>query len=147
MPMKPVPHEMMELQAFIALLDTAGSNQFDWPAEVRVKTEQLLAHSAQARAEWQAAQTLDQLVSAVPEHVAPPGLHARILAGLPPESSGVIDQLVGWLTAGFWRPAILALTPLLFGTWLGSAIPVQEESSPALDLSSVLLDEVYTSYD
>ena len=137
----------MDLQVFIALLDAAGSNKTLWPAEVRVNAEQLLAHSAQARAELQAAQVLDQLVSAVPEHVAPPGLHARILAGLPPEMSGLVDQLVGWLTVGFWRPAISALVPLLFGAWLGAASPIQDESASALDLSSALLDEVYSTYD
>ena len=137
----------MDVQAFIALLDAVGSNKTLWPAEERANAEQLLARSAQARAELRAAQVLDQLVGAVPEHVAPPGLHARILAGLPPEKSGFIDQLVGWLTAGFWRPAIFALAPLLFGTWLGAAAPIQDESSSALDLSSALLDEVYSIYD
>lgn len=137
----------MDMQAFIALLDAAGSKKTAWPAIARAEAEQLLARSAQARAELQAAQTLDQLVAAVPEHVMPPGLHTRILAALPPETSGAFDQLVDWLTAGFWRPVALALTSLLFGIWLGSAVPVQQESSTALDLSSVLLDEVYVSYD
>jgi len=139
--------KMMEMQAFITLLDATGSNKATWPAELRAEAEQLLAHSAQARMELQAAQALDQLVAAAPEHVAPSGLHVRILSGLPPESSKIFDQLVGWLTAAFWRPAALALAPLMIGIWLGSAVPVQEETSPALDLSSVLLDEVYSSYD
>jgi hypothetical protein len=140
-------HKTMELQAFIALLDAMGSNRTAWPAEMRGEAEQLLARSALARAELQAAQALDEFVAAAPKHVAPPGLHARILAGLPPETSKTFDQLVSWLTAAFWRPAAFALAPLLFGIWLGSAVPVQEESSPALDLSSVLLDEVYENYD
>lgn len=139
--------KMMDMQAFITLLDGKGSNKATWPAELSAEAEQLLAHSAQARAELQAAQALDQLVAAAPEHLAPSGLHARILTGLPPESSKTFDQLVGWLTATFWRPAALALAPLLLGIWLGSAVPAQEESSPALDLTSVLLDEVYSSYD
>ncbi len=140
-------HKTMDLQAFITLLDAKGSNKTAWPAEMRVEAEQLLARSAPARAELQAAQALDELVVAAPKHVAPPGLHTRILAGLPPETSKTFDQLVGWLTAAFWRPAALALAPLLLGIWLGSAVPAQEESSPALDLTSVLLDEVYVSYD
>lgn len=140
-------HKTMDLQAFITLLDTMGSNKTAWPAEMLVEAEQLLARSAPARAELRAAQALDELVVATRKHVAPPGLHARILAGLPPETRSTFEQLVGWLTAGFWRPAVCALAPLLFGIWLGSAAPVQDESSPALDLSSVLLDEVYSSYD
>lgn len=147
MSMNTEPPKAMDLQAFIVLLDTVGSNKTLWPAEERVNAEQLLARSAQARAELRAAQVLDQLVSAAPKHVAPPGLHFRILAGLPPETNGFIDQLVGWLTAGFWRPAIFTLTPLLFGAWLGAAAPIEDESSSALDLSSALLDEVYSTYD
>jgi len=142
----------MDPQAFNALLDTAGSHQATWPAEVRDEVERLLAHSADARAELQAAQTLDQVlnqvIDSVSEHRAPPGLQARILAGLPADTVSFVDQWVDWLMAGFWRPAVLSLAPLLLGTWLGSAIPLPEdEPSPALDLSSVLLDEVYTSYD
>ena len=140
-------HKTMDLQAFITLLDAMGSNKTAWPTEMRVEAEQLLARSAPARAALQAAQALDALIAAAPKHVAPPSLHTRILAGLPPETSKTFDQLVGWLTAAFWRPAAFALAPLLLGVWLGSAVPAQEEPSPALDLSSVLLDEVYGSYD
>ena len=147
MPIDSEPPRMMDLEAFITLLDVTGSDRTAWPAEVRIEAEQLLLRSAQARAELHAAQVLDQAVDTIPEHRAPPGLHARILAGLPPETGSFVDLLVAWLTAGIWRPAALALAPLLFGIWLGSAMPVQEESTPALALSSVILDEVYTSYD
>lgn len=138
---------MMDLQAFVALLDATGSDRTAWPAEVHFEVEQLLLRSAEARAELHAAQVLDQVVDTMPEHQAPAGLHARILGGLPPATGSFVDLLVNWLTAGIWRPAILALAPLLFGIWLGSAMPAQEESTPALALSSVILDEVYTSYD
>ncbi len=145
----------MDLHAFITLLDKTGSQQTAWHPAVRDEARRLLAHSADARAELQAAQTLDQLLDKVvqsfPEHRAPRGLHARILAGLPSRKDSFADRadrLVGWLMAGFWRPVLLSLAPLLLGAWLGSAIPLQEEEvSPALDLSAVLLDEVYTSYD
>ncbi|MEZ5560632.1 MAG: hypothetical protein R3E86_19065 [Pseudomonadales bacterium] len=85
---------------------------------------------------------LDALLLQLREHRAPPGLAARIMATVP--EADALQRLGDWLVGALWRPALLALVPLLLGFVLGTSVTrdyQQSLSEEVLSLAFVDLAE------
>lgn len=105
----------MDDDTFEDSLDRFGPDLDRWPDHHASAARPLLQRSASARellAEARALDAaLDDLLPIVP---APLGLRARVLANLPTR-----ETFFEWLTITVWRPAALALVPLVVGFGVG----------------------------
>ena len=134
----------MELNKFNNLLDQHGPSLDAWPAELRRDAESLLETSAAARDAVADAQTLANLLSAMPEAPAPSYLASRIVA-----RAGALEdpwqRLIKWLSARLWRPALAAGLPLALGFVVGMAqMPSSEEDAYlAADVGLMAFSSVY----
>lgn len=125
----------MTLNELEELLNLCGSQPDDWPIDLRQSALLLISRNANAQslldqydvAEQNLVSLLDQLASqeAIPEF---PGLEASVMQQqLPKPSHTRLDQLLDWLLPRsgysglqFWRPAMAACLPLVFGMLLGN---------------------------
>jgi len=121
----------MTINKLKAILVRYGTDANAWPAADRSECEALLASSEEASAllmlfEQQEHEQLNRVLneSTVP---AFPGLEARVLhQKLPAQARSFIDQILDWLIPArplglqFWRPAMAACLPLVFGILVGN---------------------------
>ncbi len=116
----------MTLDEFSLVLDTYGNDRDNWPVETLAECESLLNSNFEAR---QLLQSHNQLAEALNRIPTPefPGLESRVLNQyLPPRLRSPVDRLMEWLlpesssVVGFWRPAMAACLPLVFGIVLGN---------------------------
>jgi hypothetical protein len=116
----------MTLDEFTHLVESHGVDSERWPDHLQHPGQDLLATSTEAQRlmtrHRQLAQQLDQLL--VPEF---PGLESRVLSQqLPSHKDALLDQLLAWLLPEnpfgkqFWRPAMAACLPLVFGILVGN---------------------------
>ena len=119
----------MDLNKFNNLLDQHGPIFEAWPAELRRDAESLLETSADARDALADAQTLANLLNAMPEAPAPSYLAGSIVARAA-EMEDPWQRLIEWLSGRVWRPVLAAGLPLAFGFAVGMAqLPATEEDA------------------
>jgi len=141
----------MNLNTFLDLLDQYGPEPANWPEAERESMLALLQDSPEAARELAISRDIASELALL-EHSVTPGLKGRIVAlaaaHQPSPFDRFFDQFLGWLTAAFWRPALLSVAPLALGTLLGMALPAtSSDTEPSLDIAGLLLDEVYTHYE
>lgn len=111
----------MTLAEFRKIIESYGSSSERWPLGLRKECENFIADNSEARElinrQHELEMLMDQIV--VPEF---PGLEARILdQQLPARKLVPLDQFLEWLLPvdnpgkHFWRPAMVACLPLIFG--------------------------------
>jgi hypothetical protein len=116
----------MTLEEFGKIIESYGSSSERWPVDMREECENFIADNSEARelVNWQLEleMLMDQI--AVPEF---PGLEARVLdQQLPSRKLAPLDQFLEWLLPAdksgkqFWRPAMVACLPLIFGIIIGN---------------------------
>ena len=116
----------MTLEEFTKIIESYGSSSERWPVGLREECENFIANNSEARELIDRQQELEMLMNqiAVPEF---PGLEAKVLnQQLPPRKLALLDPFLEWLLpAGkpgklFWRPAMIACLPLIFGIVIGN---------------------------
>jgi ferric-dicitrate binding protein FerR (iron transport regulator) len=131
----------MNLQQFNDHLDRHGAHLDAWPETERNAARQLLQRDPEAAAALRTAEAVDAHLARLRAHRAPAGLAARIAATTRHGVEG------GWLEALFrplWRPALLALLPLVAGFVVGLQLPVDAEGPfPETLLVLAFDDELY----
>ena len=105
----------MDDETFEHTLDRFGPDLDGWPDRQAAAARNLLGRSASARELLAESRALDAaLDDLLPRAAAPIGLKARIVANLPAR-----EAWFEWLTITVWRPAALALVPLVVGFGVG----------------------------
>ena len=116
----------MTLDEFTRIIDLHGSESAHWPKSLRGECESFVANNVEARMllnqQWQVDESMAKLE--VPSF---PGLETRVLNQLLPErNQNFFEEVLSWLIPDesfgkqFWRPAIAACIPLVFGIVLGN---------------------------
>ena len=134
----------MDLTKFNELLDQHGPVLDDWPAGLQRQAQSLLAASADATDALTDAETLSNLLGAMPPVAAPDHLAGRIVA----RAAGPQDpwqSLIDWLGAGVWRGVLAAALPLALGFAVGLAQPssTQEDAYLAADVGLMAFSSSY----
>lgn len=105
----------MDDDTFEQSLDRFGPDLERWPDPQANAARTLLQCSASARKLLAEARALDAVLDdLLPFVEAPLGLRSRVLANLPTR-----ETWFEWLTITVWRPAALALVPLVLGFGIG----------------------------
>ena len=116
----------MTLEEFTKIIESYGSSSERWPVGLREECENFIANNSAARELIDRQQELEMLMNqiAVPEF---PGLEAKVLdQQLPPRKLAPLDRFLEWLLPAdkpgklFWRPAMVACLPLIFGIVIGN---------------------------
>ena len=140
---------------FTERLDRLGSNLDAWPRPDADGARLLLARSEAARKSHAEAIALARLVSAaLPANgfeVA--RVRSSVLRRIA-EPLSRFDTLIDWLMPGIgwaraWRPAAVALVPLVLGLSLGIAVPDVDEPDAAMEEAVSLFtlqDAAYEEY-
>ena len=140
----------MDLTTFNNLLDQHGPDFSTWPAEFRADAEALLQSSAEAADALADAQTLANLLAAMPKARAPSHLAGKIsslAAGLTEDDPW--QRLVNWLGGRIWRPVLAVGLPLAFGFAVGMAqLPIsgastEEDALLAADVGLMAFSATY----
>ena len=125
----------MDLADFENALDRHGAELDRWPAPLAPQARELLEASAPARRLLEEARrleaVLDEILADVP---APLGLKTRVLANLPSA-----EPWLQWWTAKPWRPAALALVPLVVGFGVGMNVAGSLDEDTAAGDEDMLL--------
>ncbi len=105
----------MDDETFEHLLDRHGADLERWPEELAAQARSVAKRSARAHALLAEARELESALNdLLPSVAAPLGLRTRVLANLPER-----DAWFEWLAVKAWRPAALALVPLVVGFGVG----------------------------
>ena len=116
----------MTLEEFGKIIESYGSSSERWPVDMREECKNFIADNSEARELVNRQLELEMLMDqiAVPEF---PGLEARVLdQQLPSRKLAPLDQFLEWLLPAdksgkqFWRPAMVACLPLIFGIIIGN---------------------------
>jgi len=130
------------------LLDRYGSDTAKWPTPEASSAARLLAESGPARAQFDAARTLDGWLDGLRQHRAPAGLAATIMARI--ERRDPADRLLAWLTGRLWRPILVAALPVVAGFAIGFGLP-QEADTDNTDLAgqigALAFTDIYQELD
>ena len=125
----------MDLTTFNNLLDQHGPALSTWPAEFRADAEALVQSSSDAADALTDAQTLANLLAAMPAAPAPSHLAGKIsslAADLTADDPW--QRLIDWLSGRIWRPVLAAGLPLAFGFVVGMAqLPVSDAAATEED--------------
>ncbi|MGJ8688112.1 MAG: hypothetical protein ACSHXZ_01205 [Gammaproteobacteria bacterium] len=116
---------MKTLESFERLIATHGSDLDRWPEGERQSAQQLLTHSAEAKALFAEQQAVDALLDAIPVP-SMTVMEKRIMRNLATASrSSLLDRVLDWIMprGGYmptlaWRPALLACLPLICGIYM-----------------------------
>ena len=125
----------MNSKDFESHLDIYGSRWDRWPEHLRVDAQVFLRDNEEAKKLFAQATDLDEILPLTQPAKVPSYLRTRILANLarPAIKSGNwLDQFLAQL----WRPAAVALVPLLLGFAVGF---FDQESVDALEEEIVAL--------
>jgi hypothetical protein len=134
----------MDLTKFNKLLDEHGPAPDSWPAEFRSDAEALLRTSDDAADALADAQTLANLLAAMPLAPAPSHLAGRIVANTA-DMTDPWQRLIDWLSDRLWRPVLAAGIPLAFGFALGMVqlSSPEEDAYLAADLGLMAFSSSY----
>jgi len=121
----------MDLSTFNDLLDRHGPALDTWPEALRRDAEVLLSTSSEAADALADAQTLANLLAAMPDAPAPSHLAGRILSkATAADTEDPWQRLLDWLGGRLWRPVLAAGLPLAFGFAVGMVqLPSAEEDA------------------
>ena len=126
----------MDDDTFEQSLDHFGPDLERWPDPQANAARTLLQRSASARELLAEARALDAVLDdLLPFVEAPLGLRSRVLANLPSRGAWL-----EWLTTTAWRPAALALVPLLVGFGLGLNVAQGDTATDDEDVLLALFD-------
>lgn len=115
----------MNPNEFAELILVYGADLDRWPDSLRSQAQTLVATDKRAASLLQREQSLADLLDEA-QVPAMAGLEQRVLRqALPPQRSSKINALLNWLLPGevshyWWRPALAATVPLVFGIVLGN---------------------------
>ena len=105
----------MDLADFERALDRHGADLDRWPDQLVPRVRGLLESSASARELLEEVRRLESVLDEIlPDVPVPLGLKTRVLANVP-----LVEPWLQWWTAKSWRPAALALVPLIVGIGVG----------------------------
>jgi hypothetical protein len=140
----------MTIEQLQDVLDHQGSDLSAWPASLQSAARDLLSTSDEASEllayTQKIAATLKTSANThrAPTHLAQKILHDGRLHTSPAEPSDAVSDILLWMKAAIWRPALLAIVPLLIGFTLGVAIPPTDIDA---DLSALSLISAYEEID
>lgn len=133
----------MNLEQFNDHLDRRGADLAAWPEADADAARELIRRSPEAGAAWRAAAAVDVHLTAMRDHRAPAGLAGRITA------AAHVTPRPGWLASLLtprWRPALLALLPLVAGFYIGLRLPDSGDGQLPGDLLALAFDaDLYQS--
>ncbi len=125
----------MDDETFEHLLDRHGADLDRWPDNLAANARSLVERSAHARNLILEARELESaLDDLLPAVAAPLGLRTRVLANLPER-----EAWFEWLTVKAWRPAALALVPLVVGFGVGLNVAQGADATENVAEDDVLL--------
>lgn len=125
----------MDLADLEQALGHHGADLDRWPAPLALRVRELLESSASARQLFEEARRLDAVLDEMlPDVPVPLGLKTRVLANVP-----LAEPWLQWWTAKAWRPAALALVPLVVGIGVGMNVAGSVDEDPATDGEDTLL--------
>ncbi|MBM4206013.1 MAG: hypothetical protein FJ194_18005 [Gammaproteobacteria bacterium] len=137
----------MNLNTFLDLLDQYGPEPVKWPETERETMLEFLQTSPEAARQTALSKGIESDLARL-EHTVTPGLKGRIVALAAAQEPSFFDPFLSWITASFWRPALLSVALLALSVLLGMALPsVPSENEASFDIAGLLLDEVYTHYE
>lgn len=112
----------MDTERFRTLIDAYGADARRWPDAERPAMRAFVAARPEAEAWLREAKELDDWLDG--DTVTPRDLSRQVLGALP---RPVAERLIAWLLPSapghWWRPAVAAVLPVLFGVWIGMAMP------------------------
>jgi hypothetical protein len=129
-------------------LDRWGADFDRWPAEEAARARAYLATDREARRLLGAAGEVDAFVGELRRHRAPSYLAGRILAhvaGAPTPDR--LEQVLGWLTARVWRPALLAIIVTTAGFLAGMAIDEPVDPELTEDVMTLAFSDIYAELE
>ena len=106
----------MTADEFSDLLERHGSSIAEWPSPLQNEARSYAHASDQGRRLLAESRAFDALLSDSTDVPTPLRLRARILERVAANESPVWWT---WITDAFWRPALLAILPLVLGFVLG----------------------------
>lgn len=125
----------MDLADFEHALDRHGADVDRWPDHLIPEVRGLLESSAAARELLEETRRLDSVLDEMLADVPVPlGLKTRVLANVP-----LAEPWLQWWTAKAWRPAALALAPLVVGVGVGMNVAGSVDEDPAAGGEDMLL--------
>lgn len=108
------------------LIAIHGGELANWPQQSRQQALRLLDSDTSARAMLEQQQAVEALLNQLPLPEFS-GLEAKILnQTLPPRQPSLLERFLSWLlpdqglTLQWWRPAVAACLPLVFGVLVGN---------------------------
>lgn len=133
---------------FEADLDRWGADLTKWPPQAAARARQRLATDPGARQALTAAATVDGYLQGLRADTAPAHLTQRVLARLDaPGPAAKPWPLLDWLMHRLWRPALVALAPVLMGFLLGQATAAPGEAEVAAQVATLAFSDVYAEFD
>lgn len=139
---------MMTAPEFEQALDRWGTDLDAWPQADAECAQTLLARDRQARHLLEAARNVDAFLGGLREHVPPAHLQARIIAHAAAAGPDPVEQVVGWLTARLWRPALGAMLLATAGFLAGVTV-TEPAVDPGLaeDVMSLAFSDIYAEVE
>ena len=116
----------MTADEFSDLLERHGSNIAEWPSTLRNEAHGYARVSDHGRRLLAESRAFDALLADSTDVPTPLRLRARILERVAANESPVWWT---WITDAFWRPALLAILPLVLGFVLGDMTSQLESDS------------------
>lgn len=123
----------MNLDTFTKLLDSYGTVEANWPADVRSDALEFVTENEAARALLLQYAPLDQALDMYTIGLDVDRIRTALLAKVGPRN--LFDRVTAWLLPepanlqAFWRPAVVASLPLILGIILGSTLSLGNTES------------------
>ena len=125
----------MDDETFEHFLDRHGADLDRWPDNLAADARSLVERSVRARDLFREARELESALDGLlPTVAAPLGLKARVLANLPERAAWF-----EWLAVKAWRPAAIALVPLVVGFGVGLNVAQGADATANVAEDDVLL--------
>jgi hypothetical protein len=134
----------LDLESFVEYLDLLGPDLSCWPQTQRAAAQLLLADSEDARTQLAQAQRLDELLHCLPRVDAPPGLREQIRASV--ARADIWQRVSEWFTGPLWRPALVAVFPLVVGFVFGLNNTQPGDDDLAQELSLMAFTTSFEEY-
>lgn len=116
----------MNLETFTKLLDSYGSVETNWPAEVRGEALTFVTENEDGRSLLQRYAPLDQALDRYTVRPDVDRMRAALMAKV--GRKNLFDRVTAWFIPepgnlqAIWRPAVAATLPLILGIILGSTL-------------------------
>ncbi len=143
----------MNTDEFRRLIESYGTKPANWPEHVSAEAMQFLQTSEAARQIVTIHEPLDKALDRHEVNLDLTRLDQRILAQLPAQQTHLIDQVLAWILpkpnhpSSFWRPALVACLPLVFGIAIGSNLAIGTDTTSEYVDDELLLMALQTETD